>query len=80
MTAIILFIVNSVTIAQKVVSNSSPPELGTLQGQLMVTPWILFFLIVMLWGVSTLVRKFGWNSKDSQTWFVGIILPFIYGH
>jgi hypothetical protein len=81
MTAIILFIANSVAISQKISSASNPssPEVIALQKQLMVSPWIIFFLVLLLWGVSTLVRKFGWESKDSQTWFVGVILPFIYG-
>ena len=47
--------------------------------KLLVVPWILLMLFIGAWGMSTLVRKFGWNSATEMTWGWGIIIPNLFG-
>jgi len=46
---------------------------------LLVLPWVILFIVVGLWGISTLIRKKGWKNEDEMTWLCGIILPNIFG-
>jgi hypothetical protein len=51
----------------------------THNDKLLVVPWILLMLFIGAWGMSTLVRKFGWKSASEMTWGWGIIIPNLFG-
>ncbi len=55
------------------------PEL--CKSKLEYLPWILFFAVLGLWGLSTFVRKYGWINNSSQTlrMWPGVIIPLILG-
>jgi len=43
-------------------------------------PWILFFSVFGLWGLSTMVRAFGWeNNQNKLRLWPGIVIPTALG-
>jgi hypothetical protein len=50
-----------------------------LPDKLIILPVLLIFWVLGLWGTSTLVRKFGWESEEKLTWKCGILIPFAFG-
>jgi len=55
---------------------------ATIQGasaQVSLGGWILFAIFLCLWGTSTLVRKWGWDSATELRPVRGIALPLIIG-
>lgn len=81
LTALLLFIGYSVSLAQRIsgrVSGSdSLPD--NLDERFVLIPWIVLVFVFGLWAMSTLVRKFGWRSRDEMNWACGVILPLIWG-
>ena len=59
-TAILLLMGNSVTIAQQSISN--PLLAVPVNEKLLTIGWITPVLIFGLWGLSTIVRRLGWES------------------
>lgn len=47
--------------------------------KLLTVPWILLVFFIGLWGISTLIRKMGWESETEMNWWWGIILPNLFG-
>jgi hypothetical protein len=60
------------------------PQIARLQAtiqsasaQLSLGGWMLFAIFLCLWGTSTLVRKWGWDSATELRPVRGIALPLI---
>jgi len=41
--------------------------------------WLTFFLFLGLAGISTLVRKYGWQSETEMSTLIGVTIPLIFG-
>lgn len=90
-SALIILLTYCVTIASQITLHLPPGLLSELQEKMVAAPYRIIFLILGLWGTSTIVRFFGWKIKKVSSsifddyieielkWFIGIILPFIYG-
>ena len=76
-TALILFITECVNYTREVLQNAE--GLIADDDKFLSIPWITFFLLVGLWGCSTLIRKKGWKDADNLDMKMGIIIPNIYG-
>ena len=76
-TALILLVTDSVKYTSDILSKTSVDI--TTDNRIIALPWLLFFLLVGLWSISTLIRKKGWKSQDELTWAAGIIIPGFYG-
>lgn len=76
-TALLLLLVNSVNIAQQVVLDNSLTVIAT--EKLLSLSWVTLFLIFGLWGMSTIVRKLGWENDKELKIFWGIVLPDVFG-
>ncbi len=76
-TALLLLLANSVNIAQKVVSDDSIKIMAT--ERLLSMAWVAPVLIFGLWGMSTIIRKLGWENEKELKKFWGVILPDIFG-
>lgn len=50
-----------------------------LSGRLAFAGWIIAVMFLALWSVSTLVRKWGWQSETEMKPVVGIALPLGFG-
>ncbi|MBO2613128.1 hypothetical protein [Shewanella algae] len=75
-TALLIFITGSAKIASSLPSTNPPPEVVE---QLASVPWVLMSFLIGMWGVSTLVRKLGWEEDDKLTIFWGICMPGLFG-
>lgn len=76
-TAILLLLGNSVTVAQQTLTN---PDLAVkVSEKLLSIGWITPILIFGLWGISTIVRRIGWRSDTELKIFWGIIFPDLFG-
>ena len=75
-TALILFIADSVAYTQKILLTES-----TLSAEykIIVIPWIIFLFIFGIWIISTLIRKKGWESENKLKIIPGIIIPNLFG-
>ena len=76
-TAILLLLGNSVSMAQQTVLD--PNTVSIVNEKLLLVGWIALVLIFGLWGVSTIVRRLGWQNETELKMFWGIIFPDIYG-
>ena len=47
--------------------------------QLLAATWMMLALIVGLWAVSTIVRRWGWQSEAELKPVIGITIPLIFG-
>jgi hypothetical protein len=75
-TALIIFVTASSQVVARVLQNPADNALATKS---MAIPWVLSAYLVGIWGLSTLVRKLGWESEDRLKTFWGIVVPDIYG-
>ena len=76
-TAILLLLGNSVSIAQQTMKNED--LMITANEKLLSIGWIAPILIFGLWGISTIVRRLGWETDTELKVFWGIIFPNIFG-
>jgi len=76
-TAILLLLGNSVTMAQQTISD--PSIVSVVNEKLLFVGWIALALSFGLWGVSTIVRRLGWQGETELKIFWGIIFPDIFG-
>ena len=76
MTALLIFIAAGSKLAQDLAAN---PGDAALVAKSMGVPWILAAFILGIWGISTLVRKLGWEDDDRLHKYWGIIVPDIFG-
>lgn len=75
-TALLIFITGSAQIANALPTDNPPKE---IVDQLASVPWVLMGFLVGMWGVSTLVRKLGWEDDDKLKIFWGIVVPGLFG-
>jgi hypothetical protein len=74
--SIIIFITDSVNLADTLVNKHGDQ---ILQEKYVTIPWIILAFIVGLWGISTIVRKWGWKNENDLNIFCGIIAPNMFG-
>lgn len=41
--------------------------------------WIILLMVIGLWSISTIVRKWGWASATELKPIIGIALPLVFG-
>ena len=75
-TALLIFITASSETAQRLAKS---PQDVALIAKSMNVPWILALFILGIWGISTIVRKLGWEDDDKLHKFWGIAVPNIFG-
>lgn len=75
-TALLIFITGSAQIASSMPATNPPKEIVE---QLASVPWVLMGFLVGMWGISTLVRKLGWEDDDKLKIFWGIVVPGLFG-
>ena len=75
-TALIIFVTASSQVVARVLQN---PADKLLAEKSMAIPWVLSAYLVGIWGLSTLVRKLGWESDDRLKTFWGIVVPDTFG-
>lgn len=76
-TAILLLLGNSVTIAQQTITD--PTTLTKANEKLLMVGWAAPVLIFGLWGISTIVRRLGWETDTELKVFWGIVFPNFFG-
>jgi hypothetical protein len=76
LTALLIFITSSAHLARSIPATN---PLQKMLDQIASVPWIIMAFIVGIWGISTLVRKLGWEDDDKLKIFWGILLPDIFG-
>lgn len=77
-TALILFITQSANLAHQLVFQTAS-NTSQVSDKLTAVPWIILAFILGIWGVSSLVRWFGWESNDRLRFWRGIIAPNLFG-
>lgn len=77
-TALIIFITESVRLANALAANN-PQGIPNLDDKVVAVPWILLAFIVGIWSVSTLIRKVGWRTDSELRVFWGIVVPDVFG-
>ena len=75
-TALLIFITGSAQIANSLPKINPPKEVVE---QLASVPWVLMAFLIGMWGISTIVRKLGWEDEDKLKTFWGIIFPGLFG-
>lgn len=75
-TALLIFITGSAKIASSLPANNPPPDVVQ---QLASVPWVLMGFLVGMWGISTIVRKLGWEDDEKLKILWGIIVPGLFG-
>ena len=74
-TALIIFITSAVNLASQVY----PQGDGAVNPKIIDLPWLILAFVCIIWFVSTIIRKFGWDNKDELNIIWGIILPDFIG-
>ena len=72
-TALIIFITHTTTLAR------ASKDASDVSDSLATVPWIIMAFVIGIWGVSTVVRKRGWERAGKLNLFWGIILPDLFG-
>jgi uncharacterized membrane protein YgcG len=75
-TALLIFIAAGSKLGQDL---AQAPQDIVLISKSMSVPWVLAAFIVGIWGVSTIVRKLGWEDDDRLRIFWGIVVPDVFG-
>jgi hypothetical protein len=78
-TALLLFIVTSAQMAQSLPNITDIKKAADITANLSSVPWLLMVFVVGIWGVSTIVRKLGWESDGKLKIGWGIVLPDTFG-
>lgn len=78
-TALILFLTSASKLAQQLGNSQSQLPQQTIQAKLAEFPYIALAIVIGLWGLSTVVRKVGWESDGKLKLVLGIIIPDIVG-
>lgn len=81
-TALLLYITDSAAKARALsalaaTTQSFQPTTGA--GRLEETPWFLLFFVILIWGLSTIVRKKGWDQNGEIVTSWGIVVPGAFG-
>lgn len=79
-TSLIILITSMVDKFGKLLESGTEESIkNELQDSLQSLPWLVLILVIGLWGTSTVVRKIGWDTKDSLNIKWGIIFPNAIG-
>ena len=54
-------------------------DAANLSQKLMGSAWLLLSLVLLLWGVTTIVKRWGWKTESELHPFLGIGLPLALG-
>ena len=76
-TAILLLLANSSTIAQRSVVDENLAAM--VNEKLLTIGWVTPLLIFGLWGVSTIIRTMGWKTDTELELKWGILFPNAFG-
>lgn len=79
LVSIVSIITHAVSALDKSVHVDKKNVAVALDEKFIYFPWLIIFFVFGAWGVSTIVRKYGWENERDMTWFAGIIIPLIYG-
>jgi hypothetical protein len=74
-SSLLVFITSSAQLAVQIQSTPDPTKSDVLAG----TPWMIAAFFIGLWGVSTTVRKLGWEDDEKLHLWWGIVLPNVFG-
>jgi len=77
-TALIIFIVASAGLASEL-ANITSDVTNIVNERLTSVPWLILAFVCIIWFVSTIVRKFGWDNEDELNIYWGILFPDIIG-
>jgi hypothetical protein len=83
--ALVLFVVKMVNASRTVIHVADAAVRDRFQAQLIAMPWMLLFWIAAFWGMSTVVRQWGWESvggaqpQSERLTFVGVGVPIAFG-
>jgi hypothetical protein len=78
-TALIILITGTVNDLLKLKQNTKSGKSVVLPENILIIPWLLLIIVILLWGISTIIRKLGWKNENDMNKFWGIILPDILG-
>jgi hypothetical protein len=73
-TALIILITDTVNELLKLQQNTKSGNALVLPENILLIPWLLLLMVILLWGVSTIIRKLGWKNENELNNFWGIIL------
>ena len=54
-------------------------HVAVLSEKVATAGWVVFAFVAGLWGISTIVRKWGWVSETELSTGVGIAIPLVVG-
>lgn len=75
-TALLVFLTYGSLLAKEILKTPNDPKL--VERTTMI-PWILFIYMIGIWGISTTVRKLGWEADGKLKIFWGIFIPDAFG-
>ncbi len=78
-TALIILITDTVNDLLRLKQNTENGDGFVIPENILIIPWLLLLIVVVLWGISTIIRKLGWKNENDMNRFWGIILPDILG-
>ncbi|NOH03669.1 MAG: hypothetical protein HND47_17765 [Chloroflexi bacterium] len=77
-TALILFITESASLAQQLAVSPNLAIPATID-KLSSAPWVILMFVLGIWGVSSIVRWAGWKGDDDLNIGWGIVFPDLFG-
>jgi hypothetical protein len=84
--ALIIFVTKMVAASKELQAVADPKFQTELQSRIISAPWLLLLWLMGLWGLSTIIRKWGWKNpggnppaNDNLTWHLGIVVPLVFG-
>ena len=83
-TALLLFITDSAAKARSLAALTAESSASGITqhpgaARLEETPWFLLFFVILIWGLSTIVRKKGWDANGEIITSWGIVVPGAFG-
>jgi len=78
-TALIILITVTVNELMQLKESTENGKSLILPEKILILPWLLFIIVILLWGVSTMIRKLGWKNENEMDTIWGILLPDILG-
>ena len=78
-TAIVLILMETTDVCIKYFKQKEMSENIVFMDKIISMPFILLFMGLFLWILSTFVRKYGWESEEKLHKIKGVILPDVCG-
>ncbi|MDK9759850.1 hypothetical protein KIV40_32235, partial [Vibrio sp. D173a] len=75
-TGILVYITGSAQLMRNIPVSDRTPEVVE---KIATIPWILLAMVVSVWAMSTIVRKFGWEEDQKLTKLCGTPIPNLFG-